>query len=77
MRTLTLNLVITVKIPEFDLDGEPLTEADQTLSGVEVSILKNGEDITSIGEVEGCDTTFWDLVPDEENFTLGIERGYY
>lgn len=76
MKTITLNVTITVKVPEFDEDGDPKTEADQNLTGVEVTVLKGGVEIPQDTNYSYSDSRYWDLLPDEENFTLGIEFGY-
>jgi len=77
MKTLTLNVQITVKIPEFDPDGDPKSEEDENLLGTEVTILKNGVEVSPEESETRSDTRYWDLLPNEENFTLGIEFGYY
>lgn len=77
MKTITMTLLITVEIPEYNEEGEPKFEADQELGDVRVTVVRDGRDITDKFEVEAYgDSSFVDLLPNVENYSLVISKGH-
>ncbi len=63
MKTITLNVQIEIRIPEFDDDGEPLTKVDEDLFGPEVTKLTvDGVDKLTNGSISMGTKFRWELL---------------
>lgn len=77
MKVITTTVVITLKIPEWDPDGDPLTEQDEELTGVEVKAVQDGRELEA--DIPAySDTCIWDLTPEGyEDWGLSVQFGHF